>query len=114
MDAAGVERAERRDRGCDHRLHVGLDRDICRYEQAAAQQRDRFATCLLVNVRDDDPELLLRKAELERAGEKLPEPMRAELLDPDEVADAVIRFIEDDSLAGRVLMLVGGAEPRLL
>ena len=55
-----------------------------------------------------------RIAELEAAGEDLPPPLRGVLLEPEEVADAVIRLITDKSLAGRVLVLVGGKEPELL
>ena len=36
------------------------------------------------------------------------------LIDQEAVVDAVLRLIEDDSLAGRVLVLVGGEEPRFL
>jgi hypothetical protein len=38
----------------------------------------------------------------------------ATLLSVQEVCDAILRLIGDDSLAGAVLALVGGAEPRLL
>jgi len=55
-----------------------------------------------------------RIAELEAAGEELPGPLQAVLLELDEVADAVVRLITDDSLAGRVVLLVGGREPELL
>lgn len=43
----------------------------------------------------------------EREAAPIPIPM-------DDVADAVIRFVEDDSLEGRVIVLVGGEPPRLL
>jgi 3-oxoacyl-[acyl-carrier protein] reductase len=43
----------------------------------------------------------------EREAAPIPIPM-------DEVADAVIRFVEDDSLEGRIIVLVGGEPPRLL
>ena len=42
---------------------------------------------------------------------------RAELPIPipmDDIADAVIRFIEDDTLEGRIIVLRGGVPPRLL
>jgi NAD(P)-dependent dehydrogenase (short-subunit alcohol dehydrogenase family) len=54
-----------------------------------------------------------RIAELEAAGEELPPPLQAVLLEPEEVADAVVGLIADESLAGRVLVLVGGNEPEL-
>jgi 3-oxoacyl-[acyl-carrier protein] reductase len=41
-------------------------------------------------------------------------PPPATVLSLDEVCAAVVRLIEDESLAGRVLVLVGGEEPRLL
>jgi NAD(P)-dependent dehydrogenase (short-subunit alcohol dehydrogenase family) len=53
-------------------------------------------------------------AELVAQGRELPPPLRATLLEPDEVADAVLRLVRDDSLAGRVLVLRGGDPPRLL
>jgi NAD(P)-dependent dehydrogenase (short-subunit alcohol dehydrogenase family) len=43
--------------------------------------------------------------------DELPPPLEATLLDPGEVADAVLRFVRDDSLAGRVLVLYGGEPP---
>jgi NAD(P)-dependent dehydrogenase (short-subunit alcohol dehydrogenase family) len=46
--------------------------------------------------------------------DELPPPLQATLLDPEEVADAVLRFVRDDSLAGRVLVLYGGEPPRLI
>jgi 3-oxoacyl-[acyl-carrier protein] reductase len=55
-----------------------------------------------------------RIAELKADGEELPGPLQDVLLEPEEVADAVVDFIEDESLAGRVLVLVGGREPELL
>jgi NAD(P)-dependent dehydrogenase (short-subunit alcohol dehydrogenase family) len=58
--------------------------------------------------------VLARVADLRARGEELPPPLQAQMLDPGEVADAVIRLVEDDTLAGRVLVLVGGEPPRLL
>ena len=46
-------------------------------------------------------------------GRELPQPLRATLLEPEEVADAVLRLARDDSLAGRVLVLYGGESPEL-
>jgi hypothetical protein len=37
-----------------------------------------------------------------------------DLIEPEEVADAVVRFVEDDGLAGRVLSLPDGEPPRFL
>jgi NAD(P)-dependent dehydrogenase (short-subunit alcohol dehydrogenase family) len=53
-------------------------------------------------------------AELEAQGAERPEPLRDELISPERVADAVVGFVEDDSTAGRVLVLRGGNEPELL
>jgi hypothetical protein len=53
-------------------------------------------------------------AELEAQGAGRPEPLRDELISPERVADAVVGFVEDDSTAGRVLVLRGGNEPELL
>ena len=50
---------------------------------------------------------LREMTDAERAAAPIPIPM-------DDVADAVIRFIEDDSLEGRVIVLAGGEPPRLL
>lgn len=55
-----------------------------------------------------------RISELETLGEPLPEPLQAELIDPEDVADAALQFIRDDGLVGRILLLVGGQRPRLL
>jgi NAD(P)-dependent dehydrogenase (short-subunit alcohol dehydrogenase family) len=51
---------------------------------------------------------------LERAGEPLPPDLAAELIEPEEVADAVVRFVADEGLAGRVLSMIGGEPPRFL
>jgi NAD(P)-dependent dehydrogenase (short-subunit alcohol dehydrogenase family) len=60
------------------------------------------------------PAVRQRIAELKADGEELPGPLRDILLEPEEVADAVVDFIPDESAAGRVLVLVGGEQPRLL
>jgi NAD(P)-dependent dehydrogenase (short-subunit alcohol dehydrogenase family) len=52
--------------------------------------------------------------ELEREGAYIPPALRDTPLEPDEVADAVLRFLVDDTLAGRVEVLWGGESPRLL
>jgi NAD(P)-dependent dehydrogenase (short-subunit alcohol dehydrogenase family) len=55
-------------------------------------------------------ETVLRALESRSLGEIAPPPPT--ILDVGEVVGAVRRLIEDDSLAGRVLVLVGGEEPR--
>ena len=60
------------------------------------------------------PAVRERIAELKADGEELPKPLQDVLLEPDEVADAVLDLIRDESMAGRVVVLVGGDEPRLL
>jgi NAD(P)-dependent dehydrogenase (short-subunit alcohol dehydrogenase family) len=50
---------------------------------------------------------LAEMTDQERAAAPVPIPM-------DDVADAVIRFIEDDTLEGRIIVLQGGVPPRLL
>jgi NAD(P)-dependent dehydrogenase (short-subunit alcohol dehydrogenase family) len=47
-------------------------------------------------------------------GRELRASLRAVLLAPDEVADAVVGLVRDESMAGRVVVLVGGEPPRLL
>jgi NAD(P)-dependent dehydrogenase (short-subunit alcohol dehydrogenase family) len=60
------------------------------------------------------PAVRNRIAELEADGEELPGPLQDVLLEPNEVADATLGLITNESLAGRVLVLVGGREPELL
>jgi NAD(P)-dependent dehydrogenase (short-subunit alcohol dehydrogenase family) len=55
---------------------------------------------------------VLRALETRTLEELAPPP--ATLLEVDEVVDGVLRLVEDDSLAGRVLVLTGGEEPRFL
>jgi NAD(P)-dependent dehydrogenase (short-subunit alcohol dehydrogenase family) len=57
-------------------------------------------------------EAVLRDLESRSLAEIAPPPTT--ILEVDEVVGAASRFIEDDSLAGRVLLLVGGEEPRYL
>jgi hypothetical protein len=59
--------------------------------------------------------ILTERAEAELAA-MTPEQRAAapDPLPPDVVADAVVRLARDDALAGRVLVLRGGAPPRLL
>jgi NAD(P)-dependent dehydrogenase (short-subunit alcohol dehydrogenase family) len=55
------------------------------------------------------------RAQTELAG--LTERERSELPTPvpmDDVADAVVRFVRDDTLAGRVMLLLGDKPPRLI
>jgi NAD(P)-dependent dehydrogenase (short-subunit alcohol dehydrogenase family) len=60
------------------------------------------------------PAVRQRIAELQADFEELPGPLQDVLLEPEEVADAVVELIEDESAAGRVLVLFGGQQPKLL
>jgi NAD(P)-dependent dehydrogenase (short-subunit alcohol dehydrogenase family) len=60
------------------------------------------------------PAVLAAIAELSEQGRELPQALRDVALAPAEVADAVVGFVADESLAGRVLVLRGGHSPRLL
>ena len=60
------------------------------------------------------PAVRERIAELKADGEELPLPLQGVLLEPEEVADLVFELVTDESMAGRVVVLVGGEEPRLL
>ena len=53
-------------------------------------------------------------AELRAKGDELPGPLRGELIPPEEIASAVVRFVEDETLAGRVLVCRGGRDAELL
>ena len=53
-------------------------------------------------------------AELEATGAELPPPLRDELIEPEEIADAVVELVRDDDLAGRVMVCWGGKPRRLL
>jgi NAD(P)-dependent dehydrogenase (short-subunit alcohol dehydrogenase family) len=53
-------------------------------------------------------------AELQAQGAELPGPLRDDLIPPERVADAVVRFLEDDTLAGRIIALRGRTEAELL
>lgn len=55
-----------------------------------------------------------RIAELESRGEPLPPDLAEELIEPEEVADAVVELIADDAMAGRVVVLRGGRPRHLL
>jgi hypothetical protein len=59
--------------------------------------------------------ILTERAQAELAA--MTEPERAAAPEPlpmDDVAAAVVQLIRDDTLAGRVMVLRGGAAPRLL
>jgi NAD(P)-dependent dehydrogenase (short-subunit alcohol dehydrogenase family) len=52
--------------------------------------------------------------ELQAEGRELPWDLIGTLLEPDEIADAVLELIRDESLAGRIMVCRGGEPPRLL
>jgi NAD(P)-dependent dehydrogenase (short-subunit alcohol dehydrogenase family) len=60
------------------------------------------------------PAVLETIGKLEREGGDIPQALRDTPLGPEEVADSVLRFLVDDTLAGRVEVLRGGEAPRLL
>ena len=60
------------------------------------------------------PAVLSTIAELREQGRELPEALRDVPLEPKDVVDAVLGFVADESLAGRVQVLRGGEPPRLL
>jgi NAD(P)-dependent dehydrogenase (short-subunit alcohol dehydrogenase family) len=53
-------------------------------------------------------------AELKADGLELPAALRAELLSLDEVVDAIVDLVQDESAAGRIVKLVGGQAPEVL
>jgi hypothetical protein len=53
-------------------------------------------------------------AAIQERGDDMPATYRGVILEPEDVADASVRLVEDESLVGRVLVLVGGREPELL
>jgi 3-oxoacyl-[acyl-carrier protein] reductase len=53
-------------------------------------------------------------AAIQERGDDMPATYRGVILEPEDVADAAVRLVEDESLVGRVLVLVGGREPELL
>jgi NAD(P)-dependent dehydrogenase (short-subunit alcohol dehydrogenase family) len=53
-------------------------------------------------------------AQLEGEGAELPPPLRGELIEPEEIADAIAELVRNDDLAGRVMVCWGGKLPRLL
>jgi len=52
--------------------------------------------------------------QLRKEGRQLPPALAGVLLEPEEVAAAVVELIEDETLAGRIMLCVGGERPRLL
>jgi NAD(P)-dependent dehydrogenase (short-subunit alcohol dehydrogenase family) len=60
------------------------------------------------------PAVRARITDLESLGEPLPPDLAGELIEPNEVAEAVVDLIADDTLAGRVMVLRGGEARRLL
>ena len=60
------------------------------------------------------PTVRARIAELRARGEELPPDLDVELIEPQEVADAVVELIVDDASAGRIVVLEGGKAPRVL
>ena len=53
-------------------------------------------------------------AESVAQAQELPPPLQATLLEPAEVAEAVVQLVQNDSLGGRVVVLHGGEPPRLV
>jgi NAD(P)-dependent dehydrogenase (short-subunit alcohol dehydrogenase family) len=53
-------------------------------------------------------------AQLRREGRELPPALAGVLLEPEEVAAAVAELIENETLAGGIMLCVGGERPRLL
>jgi NAD(P)-dependent dehydrogenase (short-subunit alcohol dehydrogenase family) len=52
--------------------------------------------------------------QLRKGGRELPPALAGVLLEPQEVAAAVVELIEDETLAGRIMLCVGGERPQLL
>jgi NAD(P)-dependent dehydrogenase (short-subunit alcohol dehydrogenase family) len=55
-----------------------------------------------------------RIAELDARGDPLPPDLAVQLIEPVEVAEAVVELIRDDTLAGRVMVIRSGEPRRLL
>jgi NAD(P)-dependent dehydrogenase (short-subunit alcohol dehydrogenase family) len=53
-------------------------------------------------------------AELQAEGRELPWDLVGTLIEPEEIADAVVELIRDETLAGRIMVCHGGEPPRLL
>jgi NAD(P)-dependent dehydrogenase (short-subunit alcohol dehydrogenase family) len=52
--------------------------------------------------------------QLRREGRELPPDLAGVLLEPEEVAAAIVELIHDETVAGRIVLCVGGERPRLL
>jgi NAD(P)-dependent dehydrogenase (short-subunit alcohol dehydrogenase family) len=57
---------------------------------------------------------MTRRTLAERAPEELPGPRPTAMVEPEEVADAVVELVRDESLAGRVMVQYEGVPRRLL
>jgi NAD(P)-dependent dehydrogenase (short-subunit alcohol dehydrogenase family) len=53
-------------------------------------------------------------ARVRAEGGELPRDLRGTPLEPEEVAEAAVGLVRDETLAGRILVCRGGAPPRLL
>jgi NAD(P)-dependent dehydrogenase (short-subunit alcohol dehydrogenase family) len=75
-----------------------------------------FAECDGVRMNCVSPDWVATPAVLASLERMSPEERAAvpELIEPAEIAEQVVRFVRDDSLAGRVVVLWGGEPPRLL
>jgi NAD(P)-dependent dehydrogenase (short-subunit alcohol dehydrogenase family) len=85
---------------------------LIRFTSTLAGLRDRAGVRVNCVVPDW---IATGRAQTELAG--MTERERAELPTPvpmDDVADAVVRFVRDDTLAGRVMVLIGDEPPRLI
>jgi NAD(P)-dependent dehydrogenase (short-subunit alcohol dehydrogenase family) len=80
---------------------------------AALADRGIHVTCICPHT-VATPAVLQTIADCERNGEEVPPDLRGKLIAVEELADAVIELIRDESLAGRVLFLRGGYPARLL
>lgn len=57
---------------------------------------------------------MTRRTLAERSPEELPGPRPTVMVEPEDVANAVVDLVRDDALAGRVMLLFEGEPPRLL
>jgi NAD(P)-dependent dehydrogenase (short-subunit alcohol dehydrogenase family) len=57
---------------------------------------------------------MTRRTLAERSPEELPGPRPTVMVEPEDVADAVVELVRDESLAGRVLVQDPGEPRRLL
>jgi NAD(P)-dependent dehydrogenase (short-subunit alcohol dehydrogenase family) len=80
---------------------------------ASLSDRGIHVTCICPHT-VATPAVLDRIAELDARGEERSPDLRGQLIAVDEVVDAVMGTVRDDTLAGRVLVLQGGRPPRLL